>query len=122
MRRLMLSLAAAFALAGGIAFAQSASPSPGASPAPVASPASVVHIKNFAYSPESVTIKPGQSVRFVEEDETAHTVTATDKSFDSGNLDKGQSWTHVFAAEGTYAYVCAYHPMMKGKVVVKASP
>ena len=128
MRRLILSLAAAFALVGGIAFAQSGSPAPATSPAasispaPVASPAVVVHIKNFAYSPETVTIKPGQSVRFVQEDDMAHTVTASDKSFDSGNLDKGKSWTHVFAAEGSYAYVCAYHAMMKGKVVVKAAP
>jgi plastocyanin len=120
MRRLVFSLAAAFALAGGIALAQSAPPA--ASPGPVASPAAVVHIKNFAYSPDTVTIKPGQSVRFVEEDDTPHTVTATDTSFDSGNLDKGKSWTHVFAAEGTFAYFCAYHAMMKGKVVVKATP
>jgi plastocyanin len=122
MRRLILSLAAAFALAGGIAFAQSASPVPSASPGPVASPAAVVHMKNFAFSPDTVTIKPGQSVRFVQDDDTPHTVTAADKSFDSGNLDKGKSWTHVFAAEGTYAYTCAYHAFMKGKVVVKASP
>jgi plastocyanin len=122
MRRLMLSLAAAFALAGGIALAQSASPTPGASPGPVASPAAVVHIKNFAYAPDTVTIKPGQSVRFIQDDDTPHTVTASDKSFDSGNLDKGKSWTHVFPAEGTFAYFCAYHTFMKGKVVVKASP
>jgi plastocyanin len=120
MRTSILSLFAAFALAGGVALAQSASPAPSGSPAPAASPAAVVHIKNFAYAPDTVTIRPGQSVRFVEDDETPHTVTATDTSFDSGNLDKGKSWTHAFPKEGTYAYFCAYHTYMKGKVVVKA--
>jgi plastocyanin len=116
MRRLVLSLGLVLAL-GGAAFAQSSSPEPTAAPAPA--PA-VVHLKNFTFVPETVTIRPGQSVRFVQDDETPHTVTASDNSFDSGNLDKGKSWTHAFAKEGTYAYFCAYHTYMKGKVVVKA--
>jgi plastocyanin len=119
----VLSLALVLALGGGAAVAQSGSPAPSPAAPPSTVPpagAVVVHIKDFAYKPESVTIRPGQSVRFVEDDETPHTVTATDKSFDSGNLDKGRSWTHTFASEGTYAYLCAYHPYMKGKVVVKA--
>lgn len=116
MRRLVLSLGLVLAL-GGAALAQSSSPEPTAAPAPA--PA-VVHLKNFAFVPETVTIRPGQSVRFVQDDETPHTVTASDNSFDSGNLDKGKSWTHAFAKEGTYAYFCAYHTYMKGKVVVKA--
>ncbi|HEX3465779.1 MAG TPA: cupredoxin family copper-binding protein [Candidatus Elarobacter sp.] len=117
MRRLVLSLGLVLALGGGAALAQTGSPAPSAAPSPA--PA-VVHIKNFAYVPDTVTIRPGQSVRFIEDDETPHTVTASDNAFDSGNLDKGKSWTHVFAKEGTYAYYCAYHTYMKGNVVVKA--
>ena len=117
MRRLVLSLGFVLALGGGAALAQSSSPAPSAAPSPAPV---VVHIKDFAYKPDTVTIRPGQSVRFVEDDETPHTVTATDKSFDSGNLDKGNSWTHIFAHEGTYAYLCAYHTYMRGKVIVKA--
>lgn len=116
MRRLVLSLGIVLAL-GGAALAQSGSPEPTAAPSPA--PA-VVHLKNFAYVPETVTIRPGQSVRFVQDDETPHTITASDNSFDSGNLDKGKSWTHAFPKEGTYAYFCAYHTYMKGKVIVKA--
>lgn len=126
MRRLVLSLAATLALGGGVALAQTGSPAPApagnasAVPAPAASPISTVHVKNFAYVPDTVTIRPGQTVRFVQDDETPHTVTANDKSYDSGNLDKGASWNHTFTTEGTYAYFCAYHPYMKGKVIVKA--
>ena len=128
MRRLALSLGVALALAGSVALAdeygQPASPpstpvAQAASPAPEASPISVIHIKNFAFVPDTVTIHPGQTVRWVQDDEAAHTVTAADKSFDSGNLDQKATFKFTFAKEGTYAYVCAYHAMMKGKVIVK---
>jgi plastocyanin len=126
MRRLALSLAVALALGTGVALAQypdpsTPAPAPAAktaAPAPAPSPVSIIHIKNFAYVPDKVTIHPGSTVRFVQDDESAHTVTATDKSYDSGNLNQKESWTHAFTAEGTYTYFCAYHPNMKGTVVV----
>jgi plastocyanin len=123
MRTTILALAITLALGGGVAVAQmtGGSPAPAAStaPSPEPSPISTIHIRDFAYVPASVTIHPGQTVRFAQDDSTAHTVTAVDKSFDSGNLDKGKSWTHTFDKEGTYAYLCAYHPTMRGTVVVK---
>jgi plastocyanin len=135
MRMLVLSLVAALALGTGVAVAQAGSTlavaqaaSPGSSvviaqagtpfPSPMPSPLSIIHIKNFAYVPDTVTIPPGALVKFVEDDETPHTVTASDGSFDSGNLNQKQTWTHVFAKAGTYAYYCAYHTYMKGKVIV----
>ena len=120
MRTLVLSLVAALAL-GGVAIAQSPAPSPASAPSAAASamPVVVVHIKNFAYVPDTVNVQPGQTVRWVEDDDTPHTVTASDKSFDSGNLNKKDAWTYAFNKPGTYAYICAYHPYMKGKVVVK---
>jgi plastocyanin len=121
MRRLILSFAVAVALGGGVALAQS-SPAPAtstAAPMPAPSPVSTIHIKNFAYVPDTVTVHPGSTVRFVEDDETPHTVTATDHSYDSGNLNQKDRWSHTFAKEGTYTYFCAYHPYMKGTVIVK---
>jgi plastocyanin len=90
-------------------------------PTAAASPAAVVHIKNFAYAPATVTVKTGDTVQFVNDDSTPHTVTASDKSFDSGNMNQNQTWNYAFAKAGTYAYICAYHPYMKGSVVVKDS-
>lgn len=88
--------------------------------APAASPAAVitVHIKNFAYVPPKVTVSAGTTVRFVNDDSEAHTVTANDKSFDSGGLDSNDVWSHRFAAAGTFPYFCAIHPYMHGTVVV----
>ena len=126
MRTLVLSLVAVFSVLapGGAGLAQTAAPAPSpaasaAAPSPVPSPAAVVHIKNFKFGPETVTVHPGQTVLFVEDDDTPHTVTASDRTYDSGNLDKGQSWTHAFTKEGTYKYFCAYHTFMMGTVVVK---
>lgn len=110
MRRLIVSFALVLALGSGVALAQSAMPA--------ASAAAVVHIKNFAFVPDTVTVNAGQTVRFVQDDDAPHTVTGD--SFDSGNLDKGKSWSHTFDKPGTYAYFCAYHTYMKGSVVVKS--
>lgn len=89
-----------------------------AAPSPGAAPPVTVHIKNFAYVPASLTVAAGTTVRFVNDDTEAHTVTANDKSFDSAGLDAGDSWTHRFATPGNFPYFCAVHPYMHGLVVV----
>ena len=81
-------------------------------------PAAVVHIENFAYHAASVTVHAGDSVEFVNDDDEAHTVTAGDKSYDSGGLDTHDTWIHVFTKPGTYSYFCALHPYMKAVVIV----
>lgn len=91
----------------------------GTAPAPTAGP--TVHIKDFAYHAATLTVTPGTTVRFVNDDGEAHTVTAVDKSFDSSGMDTGDAWTHSFSKPGTYAYFCALHPYMKGVIVVRAS-
>jgi plastocyanin len=90
------------------------------SPAPSASstPTATVHVKNFAYAPATLSVAAGTTVRFVNDDGEAHTVTASDKSFDSGGLDTGEAWSHRFTSAGTFAYFCAVHPYMHGTIVV----
>jgi plastocyanin len=78
----------------------------------------IVSIDQFTFKPAVVTIRAGESVRFVNRDEEAHTVSARDQSFDSGGLDMDGSWTHRFTKPGTYRYFCALHPYMQGTIVV----
>ena len=121
---LMAPLASSAAANGNSALIATAGPSAATeSPAVVASvkPAATVHIRNFAYHENKVTIHAGQTVLFVNDDDDAHTVTAADKSYDSGGLDRGESWTRTFTKPGTYAYFCALHPYMKAVVVVLAA-
>jgi plastocyanin len=77
-----------------------------------------VHIKNFAFNPTPLTVRVGERVVFVNDDDEAHTVTATDKTFDSQGLDGAGTWQHVFAKAGAYRYFCELHPYMKALVVV----
>ncbi len=116
MRRLVSGLVVPWAFALAVAGA-SASPSPAPSPIPVAT----VHIKDFAFHPPTVTVHVGDTVRFVNDDDDAHTVTATDKSFDSGGLDTHESWQRTFTKAGRYEYFCALHPYMKAVIVVTAA-
>ncbi len=78
-----------------------------------------VHLRNDAFTPATITIHTGDTVRWINDDDDAHTVTATDGSFDSKGIDTNGSWDHTFAKAGTYKYFCELHPFMKGTIVVK---
>jgi plastocyanin len=102
-----------------LALGSAASASPTPTPAPSDAPAdAVVHIKDFAYKPPALTIHAGQTVLFINDDGDAHTVTASDKSFDSAGLDTHERWRHTFTKPGRYEYFCVLHPYMKAVVVV----
>ncbi len=77
----------------------------------------VVTIRDFDYSPASVTIRPGATVVFVNEGAIGHTATADDGSWDTGMINPGARASHTFPAGGG-AYHCAPHPFMKGAIVV----
>jgi plastocyanin len=78
-------------------------------------------ISDFKFTPGTLTIHIGDSVTWTNDGPTDHTATANDGSFDTGTLKKGQSASHTFTKAGTFAYICAIHPFMKGTIVVQAS-
>jgi plastocyanin len=82
-----------------------------------------VSIKNFAFSPANITVAPGTTVTWVNNDQTAHTATATDPAgtFDSGAVQPGQSYSFTFDKPGTYTYHCEIHPDMTGTVTVSGA-
>jgi plastocyanin len=114
-------LVAAFAVGRGLASdtggETSAAAGPTSSP-PSGSGAAEV-IKGFAFSPESITVKVGGAVTWTNQDGTTHTVTSTDGSFGSKNLDPGQTFTATFNTAGSFSYICNIHPFMTGTVVVQ---
>ncbi|MDQ6875427.1 MAG: cupredoxin family copper-binding protein [Actinomycetota bacterium] len=77
-----------------------------------------VQIKNFKFVPENIAVKAGTVVTWTNSDSTDHTVTASDKSFDSKNLGKDKSYSFTFSKPGTYDYICTIHQYMKGTVKV----
>lgn len=90
-------------------------------PSPASQPVAIVHIKDDAYNPASITVHSGETVLFVNDDDDAHTVTSTNNWFDSKGLDTNSRWQYTFKKAGTYRYFCELHPFMKGTVVVKGS-
>jgi predicted lipoprotein with Yx(FWY)xxD motif/plastocyanin len=101
--------------------APTASPeaSPASSPAAATSAGTAVTIANFAFDAPSVTIAVGSTVTWTNNDSVAHTATADDGSFDSGNLDAGKTFSFTFTKAGTFTYHCAIHPNMTGTIVVQ---
>ena len=83
------------------------------------------------YSFDDLTINVGDTVRWVQTDMMAHTITSDDNSdgmmnmgdgelFSSGNMDTGDVYEFTFNEVGEFLYYCDYHLMMgmKGKVTV----
>jgi len=88
---------------------------------PVAEDAAPIAVKidNFSFSPNTITIAVGGSVRWTNHDDVPHNVVADDKSFKSKTMDTDENFTYIFTKPGTYAYFCGLHPKMTGKIVVK---
>jgi plastocyanin len=77
-------------------------------------------IKNFKFSPASLTVAPGTVVKVMNQDSTAHTATASsDKAFDTGTIAPGKSATFTAPSKsGSYPYICTIHQFMKGTLTV----
>jgi plastocyanin len=81
--------------------------------------ANEVVIENFSYQPTTLTVAAGTTVTCVNHDDEPHTVTETNKRFNSKALDNGDRFSKDFTQPGTYNYYCALHPKMTGQVIVK---
>jgi len=78
-----------------------------------------VSIKNFQFSPNPIAVKAGSTLTVTNDDGTQHTLTADDKSFDTGDLDGGAKATVKIGAPGKYAYHCDIHNYMTGTIEAK---
>ena len=98
--------------------------------------------EGFVFDPERVRVSPGTTVRWVNDSEVGHTVTAyggriperagyfASGGFETergarndvrgGLLDADESYEHTFEVEGEYGYFCVPHESsgMTGTVVV----
>ncbi len=80
---------------------------------------SVVDISGIAFSPLEIRIKKGESVSWKNFDNISHTATSDSGIFDSGLLEKGESFSFTFDEVGEYPYYCIPHPLMRGKIIVE---
>lgn len=93
-----------------------------AEPAAAKSADHTVKITGMKFATPKLTVKVGETVKWVNEDTAPHTVTTTSgpAKLDSGTLQKGDSWSYTFTKAGTYEYYCAVHPDMKASITVVA--
>jgi len=81
-----------------------------------------IEIKDFAFNPQTITVKSGEKITWTNRDEEPHTVVSVEKQFKkSSALDTDQSFTITAGAPGTYTYFCSVHPKMTGTIVVVKS-
>ncbi|HEX6939058.1 MAG TPA: cupredoxin family copper-binding protein [Longimicrobiales bacterium] len=79
----------------------------------------VVEVRGFEFRPQTLEVAVGDTVVWVNRDLVPHTATATDESWDSGPFGKDGSWSYVPSEPGEQEYLCALHPVMKGRLIVK---
>ena len=73
-----------------------------------------------AYAPTELTVAAGTQIRFLNDDDDFHTVTARDGSWTSPMMTKGETWTQTFSVAGSsHEYYCIPHPWMVGTIAVQ---
>src|SRR5438876_9859975 len=81
---------------------------------------SKIEIKDFAFNPQTITVKSGQKITWINHDEEPHTVVSVGKKFQkSSALDTDQEFSITAGAPGTYEYFCSVHPKLTGTIVVE---
>jgi plastocyanin len=78
-----------------------------------------VLIDSFTFTPQRITVKPGSTVTWINDDDIPHTVVSSSKLFKSKTLDTADKFSFTFTTPGAYEYFCALHPHMTGTVVVE---
>ncbi len=81
----------------------------------------IVVIHDFAFHPDTVVVRPGTTVTWVNCDAKAdaHTTTADGGDWNSPLIQPGSTYAHAFPAAGSFGYHCTPHPFMKATVVVE---
>ena len=75
-------------------------------------------ITDFRFQPNPLVVPVGARVKVTNNDDAAHTATAEDKSFDTGNLAAGAEKEITLSNPGEISYICSIHNYMRGVIRV----
>ena len=88
--------------------------------APPAKPRThTVVIEGTRFLPETLTVKAGDTIVWVNKDLFPHSATSAEAKFDSAAIAAGASWKYTAKKKGDFGYVCIFHPTMKGRLRVQ---
>lgn len=85
-------------------------------PSQAVTPDNVV-IQNFAFNPETLTVKVGTTVTWTNNDSTTHSIKSS--TFNSSGLSTNDTFKFTFNTPGTFNYNCGIHPTMTGTIIVQ---
>ncbi|HEY7567629.1 MAG TPA: plastocyanin/azurin family copper-binding protein [Gemmatimonadaceae bacterium] len=82
-----------------------------------------VDLKTFQFTPDTLRVRVGTTVRWTNQDDIEHTVTGgspseRDAAFNATLAKKGATAERTFDRAGTFTYFCDRHQFMRGTITV----
>ena len=78
-----------------------------------------VTMEGMRFQPEVLAVAPGDTVVWLNKDLVPHTATSRVGGFDSKSIEAAESWRYTVRKKGDIAYICTFHPAMKGMLRVR---
>jgi plastocyanin len=77
-----------------------------------------VSMRHNRFSPERITLRVGQTVRWTNHDTVAHTVASQSLRLASEGIEGGQAYTYRARRPGRFPYYCTIHAGQTGVLVI----
>jgi alcohol dehydrogenase (cytochrome c) len=79
-----------------------------------------LYAEDYTFTPTFVQVPVGTTMTWINNGSVAHTATAMDGTWDTGDISGGGGQAAVtFNSAGTFYYYCTPHPWMSGKIIVQ---
>ena len=78
-----------------------------------------VTIDSYGVVPQVITVSRGTTITWTNNDLSLRTIVAEDGSFNTGNLNQGESGSVAFDKIGTFEYYDQFNPDLQGSIVVE---
>jgi plastocyanin len=114
--KVLLAVACLAVIAGGASSSAGLRP---AATAPARAHFVQVEMKHIRFRPKRVVVRLGQTVRWINHDQVAHTVAAQRPNIASEAIDPGGTFRYRPRRRGTIRYFCTIHANQNGVLIVR---
>ncbi|MBF9049803.1 copper-binding protein [Roseobacter sp. HKCCD9010] len=77
-----------------------------------------IEISSFAFQPEVVRVRIGDTIRWINRDLAPHTATADEFSWNTETLEQNEAGDILVTEGMETSYFCVFHPHMKGRIEI----
>ncbi|MEH6630250.1 MAG: plastocyanin/azurin family copper-binding protein [Halopseudomonas aestusnigri] len=77
-----------------------------------------VEITGFAFVPDKLNVRSGDTITWINHDIAPHTATADDETWDTGEISRGEKKSLPVRDDMSSTYFCRFHPMMKARLSI----